>query len=370
MFNLTEEQDSLQQVLRELLGDRGDGRPVRDDAGKPLSADDELWSALALHLGLAGLAVEERLGGVGADRRTVLLVLEELGYHLAPSPFLATSVLAPEVLGLVDPGDARDRLLSSIAGGEATATIAFGEGFPAPWPAAGGDTVAEPDDEGGWRISGTKTPVIDGDVAEHVIVLVSTPSGPGLFVVDGDAAGLSRTRLDGVDESRRLAELRFDGTPATPLPGDDIAGLVRRARDLAQLALAAEGLGVMRRSLETANAYALERYQFNRPIGSFQAIKHRLATMKFHLELAESVVAKAAAASPGSDEESLAAAVAHVLIGRGAKRLTDDSLHVHGGLGFTWEHDAHLYLRRAWSSYWLAGDPNGSLDRIADILLA
>jgi alkylation response protein AidB-like acyl-CoA dehydrogenase len=291
-------------------------------------ADTASWSRMAGELGLAGLAIDEECGGQGATFVELAVACEELGRSLLPVPLLASSVLAA---GAVD-GDRE--VLTRIAGGTPAAL------------ALGAATLTEPFNH-----------VIDGAVAELFVVAVDD----GVFVVEAD--GADRQPVPTLDQTRRQATVRFDPSTARRVEGD-----VGRALDLGRVALAAEAVGGSRWCLETTVAYAKTRVQFGRPIGSFQALKHRMADMHVAVETSTSVAEHAAwtaAYEPG--KLPLVAAAAKTYCTDAYGRVAQETIQLLGGIGFTWEHDAHLHLKRAWSSRQLLGEPEQLRARVADL---
>jgi alkylation response protein AidB-like acyl-CoA dehydrogenase len=279
------------------------------------------------------------------------VVLEEAGRALLCAPYLATVTAAPLL-----PEDVQD----AIAGGLCIATVAFAEASGR-WDAGGVATRAVKSPGGRWRLEGEKSYVVDGSAAD-VLVVAARPDGAGeiaLFQVDGDAAGVDRAPLATVDLTRRQARVRLAATPARRLKGS-----AQTALDVCAVALAAEQVGGAERALEMAVEHAGRRVQFGRPIGSFQAVKHLCAEMLLDLESARGA-AEQASSAVGTDDLVEAAAVAKVCCSEAYVRIASDSLHVHGGLGFTWDHDAHLYFRRARSSLHLFGDPRYHRERLA-----
>jgi alkylation response protein AidB-like acyl-CoA dehydrogenase len=324
-FAWSEEQEALQREARRLVGAHR-----RDDP--------ELWRR-AVALGWSSLLVPEEFGGAGLGFVELAAVLEELGRALALSPLFATA-LATFALGEGGNEDARREWLPKIAEG-ATATVAFGDG------------VTARDD----RLEGRARFVVDGASAELVLV----EAGGALFAVRG--AELTRQAMPALDETRPLAELRLDGVRAARLPATN---LVARTRDRAKVALAVESVGGGARCLELSVEYAKTRVQFGRPIGSFQAVKHTLANLLVELETARAAALWAAwAASVDDGELPVAAALARATCGEAFYRCAADTIQIHGGIGFTWEHDAHRYFRRARSGLELLGDLGDERARIA-----
>ncbi|WP_219413731.1 acyl-CoA dehydrogenase family protein [Pseudonocardia nigra] len=363
---LDAEQQQLRAAVRKFLADRSPSAKVRAAMESDPGHDAEVWAGLA-DLGVLGLVVPEELGGAGAGHVERAVAAEELGWALTPAPFLASAVLATDALLTLDDDAARTELLPRLAAGELVGTVAVAEGGGA-WDRTGGATTAAERD-GSWVLDGVKTPVLAGDTADVVLVLAGTPDGPGWFAVDGDAAGLTRTRLTGLDPTRRVAKLAFAATPARRLATADAAAALDVVADLAAVALAAEQVGVMQRAMELTVDYAKVRVQFGRPIGSYQAVKHGCADMYSAWEHAVSVLRYAAwTADHDRTELPVAAALAQTYIGPAAFTTATGMVQYHGGIGYTWEHDAHLYYKRAKSAELLLGAPALHRARLADRL--
>lgn len=273
-----------------------------------------------------------------------------------PSPFLGSAVLAAGALMALDDEDARRELLPGIASGDTIATLAAAEDAGR-WDGADVRTGAALDG-GGWRLDGVKTLVPAGCQADLLMVTARAGDELGFFAVEAGAPGLHRDELAGLDLTRRLARIELSGVPARRLVCEDATAALSGVLDLAALALAAEQLGGLQRCLEMSVDYARARAQFGRAIGSFQAVKHMCADMHVAMELARSAVRYAAwAADEQPDELPLAAGLARAYCSEAFFRVAADTIQVHGGIGFTWEHDAHLYYRRAKSSELLLGGP-------------
>ena len=362
---LTDEELALADSVRKFVSDRSPLTSLRHliASGEPYDAG--VWKQMTAQLGLAGLTIPESYGGVGAGYSALSVALTELGAGLVASPLLAC-VLAAEVLLKLDDDAAKDELLPRIAGGELIATLAVAS-------SAGGRVTAAGTGDGpvvsGAVLTGSVSPVLNG--AEADVLLVPAEGGDGdtvIYLVDGGADGLSRTRLTAVDHSRSLARVALAGTPARALTGDAAAALAAAA-DLANLALAAESAGAMKACLDMTSAYARIRVAFGQPIGAFQAVKHRLADMEKSWELGNAALRDAARAGDEKpDRFSVAASVARVLLAGAYADAAVDTVQLHGGIGFTWEHDAHLYYKNGLSNKVLLGGPGDQLDRLADSL--
>ena len=333
-FGPTAAQEELRARVRALFAELSPSAKVRRLMDTATGFDPDVWAALDGHdlLGLGWLDLS--------------VVLEEAGRVLLCAPYLATVTAAPFV-----PEDA----------GGCVTTLALAEATGR-WDDAGVTTRAVSSPGAGWRLEGEKSYVVDGCVADRLVVAARRDGGEvGLFLVDGGAPGLDRRPLDTVDRTRKQAALTLAATPARPVPGT-----LDAAVDLCAVALAAEQVGGAQRCLEAAVDHAQRRVQFGRPIGSFQAVKHLCAEMLLEVESARSAAFYAAAAAAGGDPElPAAAAVAKACCSDAYVRVATDSLHVHGGLGFTWDHDAHLYFKRARSSRLLFGGPDHHRERLA-----
>jgi len=350
-----DERDQLRAAVREFAARM---------AGQP---EDKVWRQLTEQLGVTALAVPAGYGGDGFGFAELSVVLEELGRALTPGPFFGTVVLAGSALLCCGDEQARSRYLPGIATGQTTATLAVTEAAGR-WSADGLTTLASQTDHG-WTITGEKCFVIDGASAELLLVVAGTPDGAGLFAVEAaGAAGLSREPLTSLDPSRPLARITFAGVPAELIgePGGATA-VLEQVQTRATAALAAEQVGGIQACLEASTGYARERMQFGRPIGSFQAVKHKCADMYARGQLAAAAAAEAALAIDGAEgapEAGLAAAVAHAVCSEAYMFVAAENIQVHGGIAFTWEHPAHRYFRRAKSSQLLFGGPGEYFERL------
>jgi alkylation response protein AidB-like acyl-CoA dehydrogenase len=360
---LTAEQEELRDGFRRFLAERSPMRRVRELMDSAEGSDPDLWRRMAAEIGVVGITVPEAYGGAGLGQAELSVVMEELGRALTPGPFLASSVLAASTLLALDDEEARRELLPSLASGERIATLAVVEDRG--WGADAVGMRAELVD-GGWKLSGTKTLVLDGCLADLVLVAARVGDELAFFAVEGSAPGVSRTPLRTLDLTRRMAGLELARVPARRLVGEDPEGALEHVTDLAALALAGEQLGGLQRCLEMSVEYAGARAQFGRAIGSFQAVKHLCADMQVQMELARSAVRHAAwAADEAPDELPVAADVAASYCSDAFARVAAATIQVHGGIGFTWEHDAHLYYRRARSTQQLFGSAAERRARLA-----
>jgi alkylation response protein AidB-like acyl-CoA dehydrogenase len=356
------DRDELRAAVREFLAAKSDEQRVRQAMESERGYDEAVWRQMADQLSLQALALPSEHGGDGFGFVELAVVLQEMGRALLPSPFLSTVVLAGTALVAADDPAAAEHL-PGIAAGKITATLAVAEAggrWPTEAPAKAPATTAIRT-AAGWRVRGEKWFVLDGATADLVLVVAETEAGQRLFAVPGDAAGLTRTPLRVLDPTRRLARLRFADVAAVPVgaPGTTPA-VLERVLNVAMTALAAEQVGGARACLDASTAYARERTQFGRPIGSFQAVKHKCADMLVRVRLADAAAREAADAVvgvPGAPELGVAAAVAHTVCSAAYTFVTAENIQVHGGIGFTWEHPAHLYFRRAKSSQLVFGGP-------------
>ncbi|MET8515885.1 acyl-CoA dehydrogenase family protein [Streptomyces sp. NPDC005077] len=359
----------LRASVREFLETKSPEEAVRKLMESEPRFDPAVWAQAADQLRLPGLAIPEEYGGDGFGPVELGVVMEEMGRALLCAPFFASVVLAVQALLASGDSEACARHLPGIASGRITATLAVAEDSGS-WDPALISARAVPDGDGAWQLSGRKAFVIDGTTADLLLVVARTVAGPSLFAVDREAAGLSVERMETLDATRAMARLTFDAVPAT-LVGSDGAGgrVMAKVLDIATVGLAAEQAGGARRCLEMSADHARTRHQFGRPIGSFQAVKHKCADMLVQVELAEAASREAARlAAEDAPDSPVAAAVAHACCSRAYVFAALENIQVHGGIGFTWEHPAHLYFRRAKSSQLLFGGPAVYHERLLDRL--
>jgi alkylation response protein AidB-like acyl-CoA dehydrogenase len=348
----------LRATVRRLLE-----RQARDAAEPPAGGgyDPHLWKLLADQIGVAGLAVPERWGGSGCGYLECHLVLEELGRAAVASPFLASSVLATQAL-LLAADETTDELLAGLAAGSSTAALISGSG----------NALTAINHAGSWSIYGQARPVLDGARADVLLAFAQTDLGPALFQLEAADPRLERAWLPTMDQSLHLARLRCRAVPAARVGGLDAATAGRvqaRLADLAATAITAEQVGGARRCLELTVEYAKTRVQFGRPIGSFQAVKHRLADLLVLVESADSASQAAARAwADNSDDASMLASLAKSYCSEAYRQVSAETIQLHGGIGFTWEHPAHRYFKHAQATSALFGDPSYHRQRLADQL--
>jgi alkylation response protein AidB-like acyl-CoA dehydrogenase len=368
-FGFTEEQELLRKTARDFLAERSPMKRVRDvmeDSDRAFDA--ELWKALA-ELGWTGLALPEELGGAGLSIVELCIVLEQLGRSLAPVPFVPTVAVASAIDAL---GDASQRRhwLPRIASGEVAATLALAEerGSEAPEDVA----LSAEGSGAGYALSGSKLFVPDAAAAHVVAAVARTDRGLGLFLVPRDAAGLRVEPMRSIDRLRPLSAVRFDAVrvPAEALVGGpDAWPRLERVLDRIRVMLCAEMVGGAEKCLEDSVAYAKQRVQFGKPIGVNQAIKHKCADMLFEVESARSITYYAAWADREGDADApLLAAMAKAYVSDAYRHAAAENIQIHGGVGFTWEYDCHLYFKRAKSDECWLGDATHHRERVARML--
>ena len=356
-FAFTEEQEELRKTVRGFLDAKSPETAVREQMETEAGYDQAVWSQMGEQMGLQGLHIPEEYGGSGYSYVELGIVLEEMGRSLLCAPFFSTVVLAANTLIHCGDDAAKQAHLPGIASGETVATVAFTEPS-GKWDEAGITMQATASGDG-HTLSGTKMFVLDGHTAGLIIVAARTATGVSLFTVAGDAAGLTRTALATMDQTRKQAKLDFDNTPATLIGTDgDGWNVLNKVLDLVAIGLAAEQVGGAQKVLDMAVEYAKVRVQFGRPIGSFQAIKHKCADMLLEVESAKSAAYYGMwCASEMNDELASVASLAKAYCSEAYFHATAENIQIHGGIGFTWEHPAHLYFKRAKSSELLFGDP-------------
>ncbi|HZB94134.1 MAG TPA: acyl-CoA dehydrogenase family protein [Stellaceae bacterium] len=342
-FDFSDELKQLREEARRFLSERnalGAARRVLDENG---GYDKALWREIA-EMGWIGAAIPEEFGGAGLGHLGLCVLAEELGAALAPVPFASSAYLAAEAILLAGSTAQKERYLPKLASGAEIGTLALAEGAGALDWGRLASTVAN------GRLTGAKAPVPDGDAADlAVVAALGADRRPGLFIVDLAAPGVAREGIATIDPSRGHARLVFNGAAAEPLgsPGEG-AALIERLFDRAAVLFAFEQVGGAQAALDMAKAYALERYAFGRPIGSFQAIKHKLADVYVATELARSNAYYGAwALSEDAPELPVAAAAARVAASDAFWLAAKENVQTHVGMGYTWAFDCHLYYRRA-----------------------
>jgi alkylation response protein AidB-like acyl-CoA dehydrogenase len=362
-FGFTEDQEVLRKSAREVLAERSTSGVVRAVMDSESGFDEALWKTIS-ELGWLGVAIPESEGGLGLGWIEQCILLEEAGRAILPSPYATTVALALPVLLLADASAERSRLLNGIAEGTLRVTLAALEA-DGNWDVTSFDTTAAKDGDA-YRIRGTKVFVPDAHAAHELLVVAKTAAGYAVFSVPASEATI--TQLPTIDRTRRLCEVSFDGARGQ-LVATGAADLLRRALDRAAVGLAAEQTGIAQQALELTVAYAKEREQFGKKIGTFQAVSHRLAEMLLLTESARSSVFYAAwALEEGEPTAPLAAATARVAGIQAGRFATAEGIQLHGGIGFTWEHDMHLFYKRAkWDELYL-GEEGTWKERVAELL--
>ena len=377
-FGLNEDQETLAKYAREFLTNECPTTFVRSMLDHETAHDPSFYKHIA-DLGWMGIAIPEAFGGQGMTYVDLAVLLEEMGRALVPGPFFATVCLAAPVLVEAASEQQQKEILPPIASGERNATVAHTEGGGR--TDAAGIELAARKDADGFVLSGTKRFVLDAHVADTIVVSARTSDGGDptegvtLFALDAKTPGITIKQLKTMDMTRRLCDVTFENVKAS---GDAVLGDVdrgwpklERGIQRATGLLAAECVGGAGKVLDMSVAYARERVQFGRPIGSFQAVKHKCADMLVDVELGRSAMYYAAwAASDEEQELALAASIAKAFCGEAYTRVASNGIHVHGGIGFTWEHDMHLYFKRAKASEVLLGDPSYHRDQVARLVPA
>jgi alkylation response protein AidB-like acyl-CoA dehydrogenase len=364
-FDLTDEQQAIKSTARDFLAARYKSERIRELADSAAGFEQSDWEEMA-GLGWPGLALPEEWGGQGLSIVELAVLFEELGYALAPTPLLSNTV-AGLALAANGTDEQKERWLRPLAAGEARGTVAL---LDAGTPATVGMFTMEAQADGdGVLLAGEKILVMDA--AEADFLLVATADGRR-HLVESDAEGLGVEPETAIDPTRRLYSVRFDGVrvgPEATLNGaqaDYLPVLLR-----ACVAIAAESTGIAQRTMEMAVSYAKDRQQFGRPIGAYQAVSHRCAQMLLETENSRSAVYGAAwAADADPDSLPLAAAMAKAYASDAGWRVPDASIQVHGGIGFTWEHDLHFFLKRGKANATIFGDAKWHRERVADLVLA
>ncbi len=365
-IRFSDEHEELRRTIRQFLAAESGEQAVRAAMASERGFDPKLWQRMAQDLGLAGLVVPESYGGAGMGPIEGLVAFEEMGRALVCAPALASHFAANAILAVAGEAD-REALLPPIAAGTLLATVAHVDAAGR-WDLSDVSNEARRSGEG-WRLDGDWRYVLDGAVADRLLLVARVSEGLGLFLVEGEAAGLTRKALPGLDLTRRLADLRCGDVAAKRIGEGDARPGLERALLLTIAALVAEQTGGASRCLELATDYAKTRYQFGRPIGSFQAIKHHCADLLVAVELMKSAAYQASfAAATGEGDLETAVRQAKSYCSEAYFAVAAETIQIHGGMGFTWEHPAHLYFKRAKSSEILFGSPSQHRERIAERL--
>ena len=364
-FGLNEDQLTLQKYARDFLENECPSAFVRPAMDSDTAHDPAFYEKMA-GLGWMGIAIPESLGGQGMSYVDLAVLVEEMGRAIAPGPFFASVCLAAPVVDGAGTETQKKALLPAIASGEKIATVAFTEASGRVDEA--GIQLTATRDGGAWVLQGSKHFVPDAHVADALVVAARAADGVKLFLVPSDAVAVSQVPT--MDMTRRWCDVTFDDVRV-----DDDAVMaggwpeLERALQKTAALLAAECVGGAQKVLDVSVAYAKERMQFGRPIGSFQAVKHRCADMLIDVEMARSAMYYAAWAAAEDDAElALAASVAKAYCGDAYCRVATNGILVHGGIGFTWEHDAHLYFKRAKCNELLLGETSHHNERVAQLI--
>ncbi|MFI8521371.1 acyl-CoA dehydrogenase family protein [Streptomyces sp. NPDC085481] len=385
---VTEEQQEIRRTLRELLAKRAGPAEIRAAVRTPEGYDTELWATMAGTLGLPGLALPEKYGGVGCTAAELALACEETGRALAPSPLLATAVLAAPLIHALGTERQRAELLPRIADGSLTCALAIpggvlplalgltGDNAAEPWAGggrSGGIQATRPAGAERWSLYGEAVHVLDGHSAGLLLVAAHTGGFPCsrtlLFLVRTGATGLVRHRQPALDVTRSQATIQLRDVEAELL-GDEageplpVLGALAATGRTAAVALAAEAVGAARAALDRTVEYVGTREQFGRPVGSFQAVRHRLADLLVQVESARSLTYCAVLDEGENEEESGGLALAQAL--EALRAAAAETIQLHGGIGITWEHDAHLYFKRAAADELLFGPAHRLRARAAE----
>jgi alkylation response protein AidB-like acyl-CoA dehydrogenase len=368
-FIFTDEQEQLRNAVRRFCVENFDEQAVRRLMESDPPFDPTAWTRLGSELGVLGLSVSEADGGVGGTLVDQAVAVEELGAALACGPFLGTVFLAIPALVAASAGPVRDELLAELVEGRRTAAFVVPDRAGAFDGALISVTVSGSGDAS--TVSGTVDGVVDAGAADDLLVAATGPDGVALFAVDGAGSGVQRTPQLTVDLTRPQATVALSDAPARLVAGPGEAErVITHAFQVASALLAVEQVGAGQHMLDIAVQYAKERLQFGRPIGSFQAVKHRLADMMVDLEHARSTAYHAVwALTDGSDDPALAASIAQATCSAAFSRIAADAIQTLGGIGFTWEHQAHLYFKRATVDAALLGSAEDHRSRVADMVL-
>jgi len=364
-YRFTDEQNQLRDAVRKFSADHFAEEKVRQLMESDPPFDQKVWARLGAELGVLGLSVPEADGGVGGTLVDQAVAIEELGAQLACGPFFGTVYLAIPALVAASSGPTRDELLGELIEGQRTAAVAVVDRAGVFDP----DAVTVTAD--GDALSGKVTQVVDGGIADVLLVAARGSGGVALYAVDAAAAGVQRTPLATLDLTRSEADITFTGAPVRVIAGpDETARVLDHALQVGAALLAVEQVGAAQHLLDLSVEYAKSRLQFGRPIGSFQGVKHRLADLLVDVEHARSTAYHAIwALTDGSDDPALATSIAQAVCSAALSHVATDTIQVHGGIGFTWEHQAHLYYKRAAANAVLLGGAEQHRDRVAAMVL-
>jgi alkylation response protein AidB-like acyl-CoA dehydrogenase len=364
-YRFTDEQNQLRDAVRKFSAEHFAEEKIRQLMENDPPFDPKVWARLGGELGVLGLSVPEADGGAGGTHVDQLVAVEELGARLACGPLFGTVYLAIPALVAASSGSARDELLGDLIEGRRTAAVAVVDRAGVFDPEA--VTVTADGD----ALSGAVTQVVDGGIADVLLVAARASDGVALYAVDTTAAGVQRTPLATLDLTRSEANVTLNDAPARLIAGpDETARVLGHALQVGAALLAVEQVGAAQHLLDLSVEYAKSRLQFGRPIGSVQGVKHRLADLLVDVEHARSTAYHAIwALTDGSDDPALATSVAQAVCSAALSHVASDTIQVHGGIGFTWEHQAHLYYKRAATDAVLLGGAEQHRDRVAAMVL-
>jgi alkylation response protein AidB-like acyl-CoA dehydrogenase len=368
-YVFSDEQAQLKAAVSKFCSENFDEQTVRRLMESDPPFDAAVWTRLGTELGVLGLSVPEADGGFGGSLIDQAVAVERLGASLACGPVFGTVFLAIPALVSASSGPVRDGLLAELVDGRRTAAFAVADRAGAFNPAAVTVTASRSGEQ--WTLSGTVPRVVDGGVADDLLVAANGPDGVALFAVEAAASGVERTSLGTLDLTRPQATIQFTDAQARLVAGPDEAQrVIEHALHVGSALLAVEQVGAAQHLLDLSVEYAKTRLQFGRPIGSFQAVKHRLADLLVDVEHARSTAYHAVwALTDGSDDPALAASIAQATASAAFTRVAHDTIQVHGGIGFTWEHQAHLYFKRATTDAALLGSAEQHRAMVAALVL-
>ena len=368
-FTFSDEQQQLRGAVRKFCAENFDEPTVRRLMESDVTYDAAVWNRLGSELGVLGMSVPEADGGVGGSLVDQAVAVEEFGAALGCGPLFGTVYLAIPALVACAGSSARNKLLTSLIEGEQTAAFAVNDSAGAFDPERI-DVTATPDGQR-FTLTGTVDRVVDGTSADVLLVAAKASDGVGLYAVGTKGEGAQRTGLVTMDLTRPQAGVVFSGAPAQLLAGPaDADRVITHALQVGSALLAVEQVGAAQHLLDLSVDYAKSRLQFGRQIGSFQAVKHKLADMLVDLEHARSTAYHAVwALTDGSDDPALAVSIAQATCSAAFSRIAADAIQVHGGIGFTWEHQAHLYFKRAATDAALLGSAEQHRTRVAELVL-
>ena len=367
-FGFSEEQEELRKMVKRFLDEKSPETEVRRLMATEEGYDPAVWEQMANELALQGLGIPEQYGGQGFGPVELYVVFEEMGAALLCAPYFSTVALAANAVMFVGTDADKATYLPAMASGTTIATVALTDDA-GQWDLASTTTSATASGEG-FVLNGVRSYVTDGNAASLILVPARTSKGLSLFAVQGDATGVTRVALPTMDQTRKQSRIELHNAPAT-LVGTDGGALegLQTMLHVAAAALAAEQVGGAQRVLDNSVDYAKNRVQFGRPIGSFQAIKHKCADMLLDVESAKSAAYYASwAAQELNDELPIAASLAKSFCSEAYFHCAAENIQIHGGIGFTWEHHAHLYFKRAKSSELFLGDPSYHRELLAQRL--